>query len=74
MLKSFKHQILAILLGCSAVFGQVTNGNLTGVILDPTGAAVAKATVQVESLDTGLKAVATTDDIGKYKLNSLPVG
>ncbi|MFM2123923.1 MAG: hypothetical protein RL328_374, partial [Acidobacteriota bacterium] len=74
MLKSFKHQILAILLGCTAVFGQVTNGNLTGVILDPSGAAVSKATVQVESLATGLKAVATTDDIGKYKLNSLPVG
>lgn len=58
----------------SAAFGQVTNGNLTGVVLDPSGAAIPKATVQVESLATGWKASANTEEIGKYKLNNLPVG
>ncbi len=62
------------MLATSAAFGQVTTGNLAGVILDPSGAAVPKASVQVESLATGLKAAATTDAIGKYKFNNLPVG
>ena len=65
--------LVALLLSCLS-FGQVSDGNLAGVILDPSGAAVVSATVGAENLATGLKASSITDSIGKYRFNNLPVG
>ncbi|MEO5923218.1 MAG: carboxypeptidase regulatory-like domain-containing protein [Bryobacteraceae bacterium] len=56
------------------VNGQVADGNLTGVILDPSGAAVVNATVAAENLGTGRKSAASTDAIGGYRFNNLVVG
>jgi hypothetical protein len=69
------NRLMMIALVFSAMsFGQVSDGNLTGVILDPSGAAVANATVGAENLATGWKASASTDSIGSYRFSSLAVG
>ncbi|HWS95311.1 MAG TPA: carboxypeptidase regulatory-like domain-containing protein [Candidatus Methylomirabilis sp.] len=49
----------------SAILGQVT---------DPTGAAVARATVTVVNRDTGLKRMARTDDTGHFNFPQLVPG
>ena len=54
--------------------GQAADGNLTGVILDPSGAAVVNATVGAENLATGFKTSSTTDSIGKYRFQNLSIG
>lgn len=64
--------MVVLLAGTS--WGQVADGNLTGVILDPSGAAVVNAAVAVDHLATGWKASATADAIGKYRFGNLPVG
>ena len=54
--------------------GQAADGNLTGVILDPSGAAVVNATVGAENLATGFKTSSTTDLIGTYRFQNLSIG
>jgi len=53
--------------------GQVS-ANLSGIVTDPSGAAVSGASVEVRSLDTGLSRPAETDAAGRYRLFALPVG
>jgi len=53
--------------------GQVS-ANLSGVITDPSGAAISGASVKVNSLDTGVSRIADTDAGGRYRFFALPVG
>ncbi|MEI9812251.1 MAG: carboxypeptidase-like regulatory domain-containing protein [Acidobacteriota bacterium] len=55
-------------------WGQVADGNLGGVVLDASGAAIRNAAVAIENIGTGLKSAAATDGVGRYQFNSLPVG
>ena len=52
---------------------QVT-ANLSGRVTDPSGAAVAAATVTAEDTDTGLSRTTQTGQTGLYELFELPVG
>jgi hypothetical protein len=54
--------------------GQAISGDITGVLLDPSGAAVPDATITVENIETGIKADTTTGSSGQYRLSNLPVG
>jgi hypothetical protein len=54
--------------------GQAIDGNLAGTILDPSGAAVPGATVELENSATGLKYTTTTSPEGFYRFNNIPVG
>lgn len=79
MLNSQKTRKLAwilffLTLCIASAFGQATNGNIVGTVLDPTGAAVANVAVTGENVATGVKSTATTDDSGTYRLANLPVG
>ena len=69
--------VLSLLLLCCLCapfsMGQVS-ASLSGVISDPTGAAVSGASVEVNSLDTGVSRTATTDASGGYRFVALPVG
>ena len=51
-----------------------TGANLTGVVLDPSGAAVAHASVTVRNVATGAERTAETDSRGLYQVLSLAVG
>lgn len=77
-MKFWKYQagslfIFLILLSCQA-FAQLTSGNITGSVFDPTGAAVPGATVVVKNNDTGVENTTTSTSKGDYRLENLPVG
>jgi hypothetical protein len=59
--------------GCN-LFAQAISGDLTGAVLDATGAAVPSATVESLNEDTGVKAKATTSNNGVYRFSNLPIG
>lgn len=65
-----------IVLVCSGipVFAQGTNGSLTGQVTDPSGAAVAKASVTLTNLNTNYPQTTTTDDSGIYLFKLIPPG
>jgi hypothetical protein len=48
--------------------------SITGVVTDPSGAAIPAATVTTKNLETGAVRSATTNDAGRYLVLSLPVG
>src|SRR5205085_9988170 len=73
-----KQFVCAMLLGaimfarCS--FGQATDGNIVGTVLDASGAVVVGANVELANVDTGVKSATTTDASGSYRFGNVPVG
>jgi hypothetical protein len=63
--------VLVLALGVSA---QIQNGQLTGVVTDPTGASIPNATVKVTNEGTSLATTVQTGDSGIYIARELPVG
>ena len=55
------------------IFGQ-SLPSISGTVLDPTGAAIAGATVSVVEQRTGRQVTGTTDRTGHYKFPQLPTG
>jgi hypothetical protein len=62
-----------LLLSATAVSAQTTT-TLVGRVQDPSGGAVAGATVTAHHLESGLKRTATSDASGAFALAALPVG
>src|SRR3954454_16248731 len=58
----------------SAVFGQSSDGNITGTVVDATGAAATNASVQLESAATGVKSATKTDGNDIYRFNNVLIG
>ena len=54
-------------------FGQVTSGNVTGTVYDPTGATVPNATVVAHNSNTGADTTTTSTAAGDYRFENLPV-
>jgi hypothetical protein len=63
----------ALLLTFAAV-AQVQNGQFTGTVTDPSGAAVPNAKVTIINQATNLSVAATTNQTGLYNARELPVG
>lgn len=63
---------LVVLVMCSALLAQAP-GTIRGQVLDPSGAAVPKATVTVSGPNNVVK-VATTDNDGNFAIAGLPPG
>jgi hypothetical protein len=60
---------------CSvAAFGQATTGTISGTIIDPAGAAIANARVEVRNVDTNVPYPTVTTDTGAYSVLQLPPG
>ncbi|HWF06938.1 MAG TPA: carboxypeptidase regulatory-like domain-containing protein [Bryobacteraceae bacterium] len=55
-------------------FAQLTSGDLTGLISDPSGAGVPNATVDAVNTTTGVKTSQTANSTGEYRFSNLPVG
>ena len=71
--------LLAVLFAAATLLttpaaAQLTSGDLTGTVLDATGAAIPNATVTALNAATGQKFSTTTTGTGSYRLNNLPVG
>lgn len=68
----------ALLLGmlgvCTSVAAAQVSANLSGRVTDPSGAAVASASVTAINLDTGNSRTTLTNEVGQYQLLELPVG
>ena len=58
----------------SGLTGQVTTGQVSGSVLDPSGAAVDNASVSVRSLETNAARKTTTNRDGWFSVPELPVG
>jgi Carboxypeptidase regulatory-like domain/TonB dependent receptor len=65
--------LLLIATGQSS-FCQGITGSITGTVTDSSGAAIAEATVTVRNVDTNATRIATTSNVGSYRLPELPPG
>src|SRR5712692_7536275 len=67
---------LVVLVCVSQVaFPQAMDGNLVGTVLDPSGAPIQGAEVQLENTATGVKPpLVKTNDQGEYRFNNLLPG
>ena len=65
--------MLFVLLFCAASWAQTT-GSITGTVKDPSGAAIAGATVVVASPERGINREMATNSTGDYNQSGLPAG
>ncbi|HTY84590.1 MAG TPA: carboxypeptidase-like regulatory domain-containing protein, partial [Silvibacterium sp.] len=66
--------VLCILGLCVVQAGAQVTANLSGRVTDPSGAAIAGATVTAKDTDTGISRTTLTGQTGLYELFELPVG
>ena len=66
--------LLSLLVLSLSGFAQVQNGQFTGTVTDPSGAAIAGANVTVTNLGTNLTVATNSGDTGLYTVKELPVG
>ncbi len=76
MLRTKRWWILSVLIGILSAdaFGQVASAELSGTVLDSSGAAVANAKVTATNIATNLTRDAAADTTGKYIITLLPPG
>ncbi len=58
----------------SPVQAQVLYGSIVGTVVDPTGAVVPRASVNITNKATGLTREIATDDAGRYAFLDVPLG
>jgi hypothetical protein len=63
-----------LLLGCTVMLAQVQTGNITGTLMDQTGAIIPNATVTVTNTDTGTLRTVASNAQGAYNVLDLPIG
>src|ERR1700733_6214626 len=73
MLSAFRTCLLVLAL-CLPLFGQSGIGKITGVITDPSGAAVTNVTVAARNEETGETRQAPSNGAGVYVISPLPAG
>jgi len=68
--------VLAVfaLLGAITLWGQAVNGTISGSVTDPSGAAIAGATVEVKNTATQVVRTVTTNAQGRFAVPELFVG
>lgn len=66
--------LVAALLVVPSSFGQTTDANLVGTVVDATGGLVPNASIELTNEATGVKASTKTDNNGQYRFNNLLVG
>jgi hypothetical protein len=65
---------LFAVIGATALWGQAVNGTISGTVTDPSGAAIAGATVEVKNTATQVVRTVTTNAQGRYTVPELFVG
>ncbi len=64
---------LAVVFSITA-FAQADRGTMTGTVIDPAGAVVANATIQIRNLGTASLYPSATSETGNYTVGQLPPG
>jgi len=59
---------------CGSVFSQTSSTSLRGTVNDPSGKAVAGATVTLKNMESGTERSVVADDEGGYQFQQLPAG
>jgi hypothetical protein len=65
---------ISLCVGSGPMFGQVTNGTISGTVTDSTGAAVQGAAITIKNLGTGIVSAAQTSQSGYYTVPNLAIG
>src|SRR5947207_10768283 len=65
---------ISMLLVALGAFAQIQNGQFTGTITDPSGAAIPNAKVTVTNMGTNLSVTTSSNQSGLYVVRELPVG
>ena len=65
---------MTFLLGGNFTHAQQITGAIAGTVMDPAGAVVPNASIQVTNTGTGFSRAATSDNAGAYLIQYLPVG
>jgi Carboxypeptidase regulatory-like domain len=77
MLKSYSLRFscaLILILGYALTLpAQITTGEITGTVMDQTGAAVAGATISAVCPDTNQTRAATSGSVGEYRLSDMAI-
>src|ERR1700730_15360677 len=66
--------VLTTVLSLSTAFGQLTRGNISGVLQDQTGAVIVNATVKIHNKATNLERETTTNEAGLYRFVGVDPG
>jgi hypothetical protein len=67
--------VIAVLMLCGVpIFGQLTSGNITGTVYDPTGATVPGAPIVAHNNSTGVDVNTTSTSAGDFRFENLPIG
>lgn len=66
--------VFAVLALTFSAFAQVQFGQFTGTVIDPTGAAIANAKIQVSNPATDLNLFTTSNSNGNYTVKEVPPG
>ncbi|HXX17184.1 MAG TPA: carboxypeptidase regulatory-like domain-containing protein [Candidatus Eremiobacteraceae bacterium] len=66
--------LVFLLSGANATFAQEVTATISGSVTDPSGAAIAGATVTAKSVERGISYTGTTNEAGIYRIPQLPVG
>ncbi|HEV8524401.1 MAG TPA: carboxypeptidase-like regulatory domain-containing protein, partial [Terriglobales bacterium] len=72
-LSPFLVALVSLFLLCASLEAQTT-ASIEGRVLDPSGAAIAKANVTAVNEETAYSRTAVTSTTGTYQLQQLPVG
>ena len=68
------HTIAAFLALAASALGQTDTGSLTGRVVDPSGAGVASAAIQLRNVNSGAARDGRASADGLYQFNLLPPG
>ena len=76
MQRRLQKVILLLLAASPWCYGQASamNGEISGTVTDPAGAAIANAAVSITNRGTGFRRTGTTGNSGLYRFNLLPLG
>ncbi len=66
--------LVALLCSANPAWGQEVTATITGTVSDPSGAAIAGATVTAKSVERGITYTAVSNDSGIYRIAQLAVG
>ena len=66
--------LLAALVACSTLLGQLTLSTVRGTVIDPTGAVVSAAAITLTNLETNAKRDVKTSDTGDFEIPDLQRG
>ena len=76
-MKTMSHIVLVatvVLLGAGSLHAQGATAAISGNVLDPTGAAIAGASITVKNVGTSFTRMIVSDDQGRYIAPELPIG